>query len=128
MHVPPWWCEGAPDRSPPDLRSPPALKGTFATSRLLLDTTKVVLGGGVAFKTAAACPECWALTWAALPGGGPDVGCGSLAALVVQRITLGWGPELGLICWKTDHFAEVATARCPRHAISEGNSPVITST
>lgn len=89
---------------------------------------QVVLGGGVAFKTAAACPECWALTQAALPGVGPDVSCGSLGALVVQRMTLGWGPALGVICWKTDHFAEVATVRCPRHTISEGNSPVITST
>jgi hypothetical protein len=75
----------------------------------------VVLGKGVAYRRSDACSACFSAALGLLePGEGP-AGTGSLAALAVQRIALGWGDPLGLVRWSGSRF-ETASPRCPRHA------------
>lgn len=99
--------------------NPDALAGgtpsiTLATSAGP-ETALVVLGKGVAYRRPDACPDCFALAVSQLePGEGPP-GTGSLAALAVQRIALGWGDPLGLVRWSGSRF-ETASPRCRQHA------------
>lgn len=73
---------------------------------------QVVVGAGVAFRDAAACDQCWAQTRAGLlPGGGPSVG--SLAALTLQRLVLGWSEPLGLVHWRAGRFETALLLPCP---------------
>lgn len=77
--------------------------------------TQVVVGAGVAFRTAQACEGCWVKTLEAL--GKEQVGAaGSLAALTLQRLVLGWSEPLGIILWQGDHFERGVTARCQNHS------------
>ncbi len=102
----------SPDAVP---NGPPALELLPPTLRSEAPT-QVVVGGGLAFRTGAVCPDCWGLVLAALPAVAPDVATGSLAALVVQRLALGWSPPLGVITWSGGQFTQPAEARCPRHS------------
>ncbi len=75
--------------------------------------SQVVVGAGLAFRTEQACDGCWAEARAALqPGAVPAVG--SLAALAVQRVVLGWSEPLGLVHWNGERFETKALPPC-RH-------------
>ncbi|MDP2272059.1 MAG: hypothetical protein Q8K32_15075 [Archangium sp.] len=74
--------------------------------------TQVVVGAGVAYRTAAACDACWEkvrLTLGCEPPGGP---VGSLAALTAQRLILGWSDALGIVHWRGDRFETGAVPAC----------------
>lgn len=76
----------------------------------------VLVGGGVAWRAKAACDACWHLTAAALPGT-PEAPLivGSLAALAVQRLILGWAEPLGFIEWNGDRIVTREPISCPQH-------------
>lgn len=96
----------------PDARSSrePVLElapaGTASTAR-----AQVVLGAGVAFRAPHACDDCWAQVLQRLPAGDPPA-AGSLAALVSQRLILGWSEPLGLVLWNGDHFENAPIPAC----------------
>ncbi len=76
---------------------------------------QVVVGAGVAFRDARACQACWSDLRAGLgPGSGPPVG--SLAALTLQRLLLGWSAPLGLVHWKGERLEAAAVPACPHGA------------
>jgi len=77
----------------------------------------VVLGNGVVWKTADACTDCFAKTLALLheEGGSPMV-VGSLAALTIQRLILGWGEPLGAVLWDGNRLENRAPERCSSHS------------
>lgn len=78
-------------------------------------SAQVVVGAGVAFRTAEACADCWSLTRGLLgadPQGGP---VGSLAALAVQRLVLGWAEPLGLVSWTGSQFEPCRLPSCQQH-------------
>lgn len=73
---------------------------------------QVVLGAGVAFRTAAACEECWVGALRQLggePAGGP---IGSLAALTLQRVILGWSDPVGIVRWSGERLENRPLATC----------------
>ena len=77
----------------------------------------VVVRGGVAWKSAAACTACWEKLLAALPSSaGPSVLVGSLAALAVQRLILGWAEPLGLLEWDGERLISRPAERCAVHS------------
>lgn len=80
---------------------------------------EVVVAGGVAWRSADACPACWSAVLAALPPAGPPTALGSLAALAVQRLVLGWAEPLGLVTWAGDRLASPPLPACPAHRISQ---------
>ncbi len=76
----------------------------------------VLLGCGVAWRTAAACDACWAQTRERLaPLSTASVVIGSLAALTVQRVVLGWADPLGLVTWDGAKLVSGPPARCELH-------------
>lgn len=76
----------------------------------------VVLGQGVAWRRADACEACWALTHPRLsPTKDESVTLGSLAALTVQRLVLGWGDALGLVLHDGARLETVTPPRCEQH-------------
>ena len=77
---------------------------------------QVVVGAGVAFRTPAACDGCWEQTLARLPEGPVPAGAGSLAALAVQRLVLGWSAPLGLVLWTGSRFETPLLPPCPHPA------------
>ena len=100
---------------------------------------QVVIGNGVAFRGTSACDECWSLTRAALdelktvvqegtlerPSVTPiapetDLSpLGSLAALIAQRLLLGWGEGLGLILWNGERMETGPLRTCQPHSNSQ---------
>ncbi len=77
----------------------------------------VVLGDGVVWKTADACPECFAKTLALLTeASASPVVLGSLAALTVQRLVLGWADPLGAALWDGNRLQNRAPERCSQHS------------
>ncbi len=79
------------------------------------DKPLVVVGEGVAFRAAGTCDDCWRATLAALPpASSPHVTAGTLAALCVQRLILGWSEPIGLVLTGARLTAPV-TPRCPQH-------------
>lgn len=79
---------------------------------------QVVVGAGVAFRGAQACDACWAQARATLQPGSPAA-VGSLAALTMQRLLLGWSEPLGVVHWKTAGFEVAPLAPCPHGVKSE---------
>jgi hypothetical protein len=73
---------------------------------------QVVVGAGIAFRTAQACAECWKQTLVQLGGGPGPPAVGSLAALAVQRLVLGWSAALGLLCWTGFRFEAPPLPSC----------------
>lgn len=80
--------------------------------------SQVVIGAGVAFRGPAACKDCWAQTLEALGREPEPLAVGSLAALAVQRLVLGWADPLGLIRWTGERFEGGAPPTCERHRYS----------
>jgi hypothetical protein len=80
---------------------------------------QVVIGAGVAFRNADACEACWSLTAVTVPPGPGPAGLGSLAALAVQRLILGWSEPLGLILWNGERFETGPICRCSSHSNSQ---------
>lgn len=76
----------------------------------------VLAGAGVAWRSKTACDACWALTAAALPST-PEAPLivGSIAALAVQRLILGWAEPMGLIEWNGARIVARVPISCPRH-------------
>ncbi|MGV3626008.1 MAG: hypothetical protein ACO1OB_34680 [Archangium sp.] len=76
----------------------------------------VLVGAGVAWRSKRACDDCWALTSAALPET-PEAPLivGSVAALAVQRLILGWAESLGLFEWNGERLAPREPIYCPGH-------------
>lgn len=72
---------------------------------------QVVVGAGVAFRGERACDACWAAARASL-GPGAAAPVGSLAALAVQRLVLGWSEPLGLVHWTGERFEAAALPAC----------------
>ena len=73
---------------------------------------QVIVGAGVAFRSPEACLECWELTHPLLGAEPPPLGAGSLAALAVQRLVLGWSEALGIVRWRGDHFETGVVPPC----------------
>lgn len=104
----------------PDAEAPAQLAVQLVPRGLVADAPcHVVVGGGVAWRGAGACPACWARAREALPAEGPPVVVGSLAALAVQRLVLGWAAPLGLVRWEAGRLVETPVDTCPAHRISE---------
>ena len=81
------------------------------------DQALVVLGDGVVWKTAEACPDCFATTLAMLGEAQTSpVVLGSLAALTVQRLILGWADPLGAVIWDGERLGTRPPARCSQHS------------
>ena len=84
---------------------------------------QVVIGNGVAFRGTSACDECWSLTRAALDELiAPETDLsplGSLAALIAQRLLLGWGEGLGLILWNGERMETAPLRTCQPHSNSQ---------
>lgn len=97
-----------PDAAP---RVPPTIdllpRGLTSQAR-----AQVVVGAGVAFRSALACDECWKKTLEQLCAEPEPAGAGSLAALAVQRLVLGWAAPLGLIRWTGDRFQAGVLPTC----------------
>lgn len=74
--------------------------------------TQVVVGAGVAYRGPAACEACWALTLESLEAD-PPASAGSLAALTMQRLLLGWSDALGIVRWRGDRFETGSISPCP---------------
>lgn len=72
---------------------------------------QVVVGAGVAFRTAQACDQCWAAAKATLHSS-PMGPVGSLAALTMQRLLLGWSEPLGVVHWRGERFESAALPPC----------------
>lgn len=84
--------------------------------RAVVAADLVVLGDGVAWRSAPACADCWASTIAALRFSGvAPVAVGALAALAVQRLILGWADPLGLVTWDGGRFIRHEAPACARH-------------
>ena len=83
------------------------LRGQSFTQRAV-----VVMGAGVAWRTPSACDECWETV---LSGLGPEpLGpVGSLAALTVQRLVLGWADPLGIVHGRASRFETGRILPCP---------------
>jgi hypothetical protein len=79
------------------------------------EAQQVVLGAAVAFRRADACEACWRQTLQGLEAADGPPGLGSLAALAVQRLVLGWGEAHGRVRWSAGRL-ENDTPRCPEHA------------
>ena len=102
----------------PPMSSAPVVElvalGEKTTSKAL-----IVIGNGVAFRTASACDSCWQemlspLTPAPLPAGaGRGSPLGALAALIAQRMALGWSEPLGLVRWTGARLETLTPAPCP---------------
>ncbi|MDP1821979.1 MAG: hypothetical protein Q8L48_02010 [Archangium sp.] len=108
-----------PDPLNPDAKSPlpPVLELLPADLRSTA-RTQVVVGAGIAFRTAAACDTCWAALLDLLGPAGPMAPVGSLAALAAQRLVLGWAEPLGLVLWKDGRFEAAPIPGCthaPKH-------------
>ena len=73
---------------------------------------QVVVGAGVAFRSSAACDRCWTQTLSQLAEGPIPAGAGSLAALAVQRLALGWSEPLGLVHWTGSRFETPVLPSC----------------
>ena len=80
---------------------------------------QVVARGGVAFAGEDACRACLALAVEALDAGAPEavdeVTLGSLAALTVQRLVLGWSRGTGLVTLAGGVPRELEAPRCAAH-------------
>lgn len=77
----------------------------------------VVLGNGVVWKTADACPDCFTKTLASLTGESMSpIVLGSLAALTVQRLILGWADPLGAVLWDGNRLQNRGPERCSQHS------------
>ena len=72
---------------------------------------QVVVGAGVAFRTAQACDACWVTAKATLQAA-PTGPVGSLGALTMQRLLLGWSEPLGVVHWRGDRFETAALPPC----------------
>lgn len=79
---------------------------------------QVVIGAGVAYRCASACDDCWTWTKECLGELPPAPLAGPLAALVVQRLILGWSEPLGLIAWTGVRFETRHPVRCSAHRSS----------
>jgi hypothetical protein len=111
---------GSPAALSPDADAPAPVVVSLLPAHLSSEAaSQVVVGGGVAWRGPGACPECWAATRAALPAVGAPVVVGSLAALAVQRLVLGWAEPVGLVRWSAGRFAVEHPPRCAAHRISE---------
>ena len=84
----------------------------LARGELSTSPGQVVVGAGVAYRTSAACDACWLQTLAQLAPDPIPAGAGSLAALAVQRLVLGWAEPLGLVFWTGRRFETAALAAC----------------
>ncbi len=73
---------------------------------------QVVVGAGVAYRSPAACDACWAATLETLAADPPE-SAGSLAALTLQRLLLGWSDALGIVRWRGDRFETGSISPCP---------------
>ncbi len=74
---------------------------------------QVVLGAGVAFRSAGACQRCWETVRSSLnglPTGGP---LGALAALTLQRLVLGWADPMGIVHWDGERLKPGPIPVCP---------------
>jgi hypothetical protein len=78
---------------------------------------QVCVAGGVAWAGEGACRDCFALAVEALPAADPRdlVTLGSLAALTVQRLVLGWAGGLGLVALAEGLPRVLEVPRCDRH-------------
>ena len=77
----------------------------------------VLVGDGVAWKSAGACQACFEKTAGqVLHTGAAPVLTGSLAALTVQRLILGWAEPLGLVTWVGERLISRAPERCSTHS------------
>ena len=100
-------------RSP---RAPPSIE-LLPCSRSSDSAAQVVVGAGVAFRTAEACDACWDAGPGAQLASQPEpAGVGSLAALAVQRLVLGWAAPLGLVRWTGERFEAGVLPPCPHRA------------
>lgn len=75
---------------------------------------QVIVGAGVASRRADACDGCWQATRSRLPAGEAP-GAGSLAALAVQRLVLGWADPLSLVVWSGQRYETLSPGRCGAH-------------
>ena len=102
--------DALPVKAPVAELLPHALRSTAAL--------QVVVGAGVAFRNAQACDRCWVEARGMLSpqSGGP---VGSLAALTVQRLILGWSEPLGVVHWKGERFETAALPPCAHEAKSQ---------
>jgi molybdopterin-synthase adenylyltransferase len=78
----------------------------------------VCVGGGVAFAGEEGCRACLAAAVEALGAAPPvdDVTLGSLAALIAQRLILGWSQGVGLVTLREGVPVALEVPRCARHA------------
>lgn len=76
----------------------------------------VLVGAGVAWRSTSCCDACWSLTAAALPST-PEAALivGSVAALAVQRLILGWAEPIGFIEWNGERLVPREAISCPQH-------------
>lgn len=89
----------------------------LATQARATPKALVVLGDGVAWKRADACPACFERTVASLPAASAaPVLVGSLAALTAQRLILAWGEPLGLVRWDGERLVSRPPECCAAHA------------
>lgn len=96
-------------------RAPPSID-LLPCSRSSDSAAQVVVGAGVAFRTAEACDPCWTQVRAQLASQPEPAGVGSLAALAAQRLVLGWAAPLGLIRWTGERFEAGVLPTCPHRA------------
>lgn len=103
--------------SPDAVAAAPAWAELLPVGATSTAPVQVVVGQGVAFRDERACAACFALARAALPEGGEaPVVVGSLAALALQRLALGWSEPLGLVRWRDGRLEHLTPPLCPDHA------------
>ncbi len=103
--------------NPDAVTSAPAIAELMPWGTTSTAPVQVVLGAGVAFRSAEACADCFTATTQILTRGSPDCAslAGSLGALIVQHLALGWAAPLGLFSCVGSDFKATPPGRCSRH-------------